>query len=95
MPQLFSKSIEILRNDSPVEIEILPPFRAVELLDSTTIALPDSLQEEYPGCGGDGPDSSLKVQLVFNWLDGNIEHFIFHAGKTPDQAYTEDIKGWL
>ena len=88
----FSQSIELLKNEIPLEVEILQQFKAVELLDSTTIALPDSLQEEYPGCGGDGPDSSLKAQLVFDWLDGNIKHLTFHAGKTPDQAYQEDIR---
>ena len=67
MQQQFSKSIEIFRNDSQVEIEILQQFRAVELLDSTTIPLPDRLLEKYSVCAGEGPDSSLKVQLVFNW----------------------------
>jgi hypothetical protein len=95
MQNMFSESVELFRNHMPLKIDILQQFSAIELLDSTTIALPDSLHEEYPGCGGDGPISSLKAQLVFNVLDGNIKKISFHAGKTPDQAYQEDIEQLL
>ncbi len=95
MREQFSMSCELFKNDLPLPIEILQQFSTVELLDSTTIALPDSLHSEYPGCGGDGPDSSLKAQLVFDLLNGNIKHLTFHAGKTPDQAYQDDIKNLL
>ena len=95
MQNMFSESIELLKNHIPLDIEILQQFSAIELLDSTTIALPDTLHEEYAGCGGDGPISSLKAQLVFNVLDGNIKTVSFHEGKTPDQAYQEDIEQLL
>ena len=39
--------------------------------------------------------ASLKAQLVFNVLDGNIKTVSFHEGKTPDQAYQEDIEQLL
>ena len=95
MQRMFSESVELFKNNMPLNIEILQQFSAIELLDSTTIALPDGLHEEYPGCGGDGPISSLKTQLVFNVLDGNIKKISFHTGKTPDQAYQEDIEQLL
>ena len=95
MQNMFSESVELFKNHIKIKIDILQQFSAIELLDSTTIALPDSLHEEYPGCGGDGPISSLKAQLVFNVLDGNIKKISFHDGKTPDQAYQEDIEQLL
>ena len=51
MQNMFSESIELFKNNMPLDIEILQQFSAIELLDSTTIALPDTLHEEYAGCG--------------------------------------------
>ena len=44
--------------------------------------------DEYPGCGGDGPEASLKVQLNFEFLHGNLEQIVFQPGKEPDQNFT-------
>ncbi len=48
--------------------------------------------EEYPGCGGDGPQASLKIQLVFEFLYGNMKQVALRAGREPDQAYRDYLK---
>lgn len=35
------------------------------------------------------------MHILFNFIDGNIKKISFHDGKTPDQAYQEDIEQLL
>jgi len=88
LKQLFQQSLVWFRNTTPLDVSFLTQFSAVEITDSTVIALPESLQEEFPGCGGDGPAAAVKVQLVFEYLRGNLEVVEWQAGRTPDQIYT-------
>jgi len=52
---VFQKSVERLQSQCHLPIAILAQFTAVYLLDSSQIALPDGLAQDYPGTGGDGP----------------------------------------
>ncbi|MBU0492470.1 MAG: IS4 family transposase [Chloroflexi bacterium] len=88
LKQMFQQSMALFRNTTPLDVAFLTQFPAVEITDSTVIALPPSLQEEFPGCGGDGPAAAVKVQLVFDYLHGNLEVVEWQAGRTPDQNYT-------
>lgn len=85
--EMFSQAMERFKHDQPLPLEILQQFTAIDILDSSVLALPDNMAEEYPGCGGDGPQASLKVQLVFEFLYGNLKQVILTAGRAPDQAY--------
>jgi hypothetical protein len=91
MEEMSQKSLLLFRNETPLNIAVLKQFAAVELLDSTIMELPETLQEEFPGCGGDGPAASLKVQLVFNFLTANIRQIVYQPGRTPDQTYADDL----
>ena len=54
----------------------------INIVDSSVVALPEGLQAEYRGCGGgSGPKASLKLQLVFDFLRGNVEQ-LGGAGRT-------------
>ena len=44
-------------------------FTAVYLLAAATICLPESLKQEFPGCGG-GAAAALKRYLRLDWLTG-------------------------
>jgi hypothetical protein len=88
LKQMFQQSLASFRNTVPLDLAFLAPFPAVQITDSTVVALPESLRDEYPGCGGDGPAAALKVQLVFDYLRGNLEVVEWQPGRTPDQNYT-------
>ena len=85
--KMFTKALRLFKNQQPLRLAILEQFTSINLVDSTTKALPDSMAEEYPGCGGLSALSSLKIQLVFDFLSGNMEQVEFQAGNEPDQAY--------
>ncbi len=87
LKEMLSEAVTEFKNKTPLPLPILQQFQAINLVDSTVLALPDNMVDEYPGCGGDGPDASLKVQLSFEFLHGNLEQIVLQAGKEPDQKY--------
>ena len=71
----------------PLDLALLTQFSAVYLEDSTTVTLPDALQEVWRGCGnatGQGL-AALKVTLRFDLRTGRIAGLSLHDGCTADQ----------
>jgi hypothetical protein len=89
LKEMFNQAMETFKNDQPLPLEVLRQFRAINILDSSVKTLPDNMLEEYPGCGGDGPQASLKIQLMFEFLYGNLKQAVLQPGRTPDQAYRD------
>ena len=61
LKEMFSQAMGTFKNDQPLPLEVLQQFRAISILDSSVKSLPDNMEEEYPGCGGDGPQASMNV----------------------------------
>lgn len=83
--QMFAKAMECFRHDQP--LPFLVQFTRVLLLDSTQIALPACMAALFPGSGGNASEASLKIQLVFDFLLGNIEQLVLCSGRNSDQGY--------
>jgi len=84
---VFAKAMQIFRNQIPLELPFLQQFTRILIVDSSIQALPDQMQDTYPGCGGGGAPSSLKIQLVFEFLYGNFEQIVLQPGRSADQSY--------
>lgn len=97
--QMFRQAMTEFKNKLPLPLPILQQFSALNLVDSRVVALPAPLQADYPGCGGNDPQASLKFQLVFEFLYGNLRQRLFQAGRTADQKYQAYLSvvepGWL
>jgi Transposase DDE domain len=79
---------EVLKTTAPAADQVVPllgVFSAVYLLDSSTITLPDSLKDDYPGCGGAGAKAAAKLFLLLNWLAGSYETMHITGGRKADQ----------
>jgi hypothetical protein len=87
LKEMLSEAISMFKNKIALPLPILHQFTAINLVDSTVLSLPDNMVNDYPGCGGDGPDASLKIQLNFEFLYGNLEQIVAQPGKEPDQKY--------
>ena len=77
-----------------VAVPILQRFQGVFVLDSTTIALPDSLAHRWRGCGGSptGSAAAVKVQVLWNLTTGALQHIGMSDGRASDQrASVQDI----
>jgi len=92
LKEMFAQAMGTFKNRISLPLPVLQQFTAVYLTDSTVITLPVNMVDEYPGSGGDGPEASLKVQLVFDFLLGNLVQVGFRAGREPDQKYRDYLK---
>jgi hypothetical protein len=86
---MFQFAFEQLKSEIALPLPILQQFTAVNIVDSTTKPLPECMAAEYPGSGGNGSKASLKVQLVLEFLHGNLTQLAIEAGTKPDQGYTQ------
>jgi len=85
--EMFNYAKAMLQNKIPISLELLTQFTAIELVDSSGIGLPDSLEDEFPGAGGDGPKAALKLQTIWEFLRGNLSAVIVQTGLQPDQGF--------
>lgn len=95
LKEMLSRAMKQFKHHSPLPLPILQQFSAINLVDSTVLSLPDNLAAEFPGCGGAGSPASVKVQLKFEFLHGNLSQIIFQPGKEPDQKfdlYLEEVQ---
>jgi hypothetical protein len=86
MQSMLGESLKLFRQEQSLPVELLDRFSAVELLDSSSVGLPASMADEFPGCGGDGPEASVKVQLLVELRQGRLA-ITLEAGRSPDQTY--------
>jgi hypothetical protein len=92
MQQLFHEALTLFQTREKLSLAVLQHFTAVNLVDSSTLQLPACLAQEYPGAGGNASPASLKVQLVLEWLHGNLTHIALTPGRQPDQAYRDYLE---
>ena len=95
LKEMFQQGLSLFRNSLPLDLKLLQQFTAIFITDGSTVALPDVLKDEFPGCGGDGPDAAVKLQLTFEFLCGVITGITFQAGRSPDQAYAAALQAIL
>jgi hypothetical protein len=84
---LFRRGIQLVVGADQTLAPLLERFTAVTLLDSSTFTLPDSLQEEFPGCGGGrgGGAAGMKLQTELDLRSGAL-HVDIEAARRPDGA---------
>lgn len=87
LKQLFSQAVKRFSLNQALAIPILQQFKALYLVDSTQISLPENLSKLFPGSGGNASSASLKIQLVFDFLCGQIKQVELGNGCEPDQGY--------
>lgn len=92
LKDLFAQAIQTFQSQQPLVLPILQQFSAIDIVDSTTLPLPEEMQDLYPGCGGGGPTASLKIQLVFEFLCGNLKQVVLQPGRCADQAYRDYLE---
>ena len=63
-------------------------FSQVTILDSSTITLPDEMQEQYRGCGGGhgAGAAALKLQTELDLRHGALSPVTIEPGRSPDGA---------
>jgi hypothetical protein len=90
--KLFWQALERFKNKCPLPLSVLQQFSAINIVDSSTKSLPANMAEEYPGCGRKGAQAALKIQLVFDFLHGNLKQVAVESGIDSDQGYRDYLK---
>src|SRR6266498_1939891 len=89
---IFSQALDLFKNKCPLPVSVLQQFSAINIVDSSTKSLPENMADEYPGCGRVGAKAALKIQLVFDFLHGNLKQVEMETGLDSDQGYREYLK---
>jgi hypothetical protein len=84
----FRKATKLVIGSSKSLAPILERFTEVVVLDSTTTTLPDSMEEEFRGCGGsyEGGKSAIKFQTELDLRSGAVRYVEIEQGRSPDSA---------
>lgn len=85
---LFKKATQLAVGSSKALAGILERFTSVMVLDSSALALPDEMQEQFPGCGGShgGGAAALKLQTEWDLRSGAL-HVEVESGRSPDGTW--------
>ncbi len=92
LQEMFEQAVRLFRHELPLDLAVLKQFAGLFITDSTVVALPEALRDEFAGCGGSGAEAAVKLQLTFELLYGAIEAVEFEAGRSPDQVYTGQVR---
>lgn len=83
---MFRGAIRSIVGSQRIVPELLDRFTAVEVLDSTTISLPDTMAQRFPGCGGSHGSgrAAIKLQVMLNLKSGALDAVAIEAGRDCD-----------
>jgi hypothetical protein len=86
----FRRAVKVVVASDKALAEILERFSVVTILDSSSITVPDSLKDQFPGCGGSygRGQAALKLQTELDLRSGALSHIEIEAGRSPDSATT-------
>lgn len=85
---LLKRSLEAVVTAMPVEQSLLNRFTRVELVDSSIITLPNTLQDIWQGAGGFGEKacvSALKLNVRLDAKLGQLQHLDISDGTQHDK----------
>ena len=68
------------------EAHLFAYFTKVHIADSTGFGLPDSLQHAFPGAGGSAARAGAKIQRVWDYKRGTVDHFARTPWNIPDNT---------
>ena len=70
----------------PAPGALLRKFTDVRIGDSSTLALPDELAEQFPGCGGTDKagQAALKIQVLWSLSTGQLLQWQIEPGRASD-----------
>ena len=88
LQKLFCGATKLVVGSDKALAPLLERFTSVIMLDSSTITLPDDMQEQFRGCGGSYGSgvAALKLQTELDLRSGGLTHVEIEPGRSPDGA---------
>jgi IS4 transposase len=90
LEKLFRGATQLVVRGNKALAPILERFTSVVVIDSSTISLPDEMQEQFRGCGGKNGSgaAALKLQTELDLRSGALTHVQIESGRSTDGATT-------
>jgi len=79
----------------PVETKLLDPFGRVWVVDSSSWGVREELRAVLPGSGGNASKANCKIQLAYDYKQGELMFLDETAGTVPDNGYTKHLPALL
>ena len=86
---LNAAAAQVVGASAPVAQPVLTRFAAVEVIDSTTVTLPNALAARWASCGGrtaTTPTAAVKLTVRLDLCRGQLVGPALSAGRTQDRA---------
>ena len=86
---LLGAAVDLRIQGERVAVPLLARFSAVELLDCSTLVLPDALGPWWPGCGGSSPQhtsAALKLHVRYDLCRGALRGPLITDGRTAEST---------
>jgi hypothetical protein len=94
LKQQLAQALTVYQGKQREISETLRSFTNVYFLDSTLIPLPDELKDVFPAFNTKGAEAAIKIQLLFNFLTGQVTQLAIVEGKASDNAFQTHLP-WL
>lgn len=93
MRTLLAEAIRAEVSADPVAVPVLKRFTAVEVCDSSVVALPHTLSTEWSGCGNarQRQTAALKVTMRFDLTGGRLCGPLLTNARTHDQRAATEL----
>lgn len=78
-----------------IHATLLQPFARVLLVDSSSWDVSPKLQEVWPGAGGNASTANCKIQVAYDYKQGELIFLEPTAGIVPDNRYTDRLPALL
>jgi hypothetical protein len=84
---MLAEVVGQVMSSEPVPIPVLQRFEGVIIEDSSQIALPDALQEQWRGCAGNQEHTEAAIKLHVRWdlKQGSLQGPLLSDGRLADQ----------
>jgi hypothetical protein len=88
LEELFRGMTKVVVGSDRSLAPILERFTSVDILDSSTISLPEIMQERFAGCGGSygAGAAAMKLQTELDLRSGALDHIEIEPGRSSDGA---------
>ncbi|MBX9703404.1 MAG: IS4 family transposase [Silvanigrellaceae bacterium] len=92
LKELCSFCLKYFETEKLCDMPFLKGFRSINIVDSSTISLPSILNTLFKGSGGNASEAALKIQVMFDYLEGQVKALTLTSGCDNDQGFNNYFK---
>lgn len=87
MKNLFEESLNQFRTEKVEVLDLFKPFSSIKMLDSSGVELPTNLKDIFRGYGGGASEAGLKIQLLYDYMQGQVSDMTITEARKNDQSF--------